>query len=224
MPTLVAGQACLRVTGPMVDILRLERVSLNFLQRLCGVATETRRWADDLAGTGVALLDTRKTIPGWRLLEKYAVRVGGGENHRGSLSDAFLLKDNHAEALRALGWGGTGDWVRRMRDHAPGLTVEVEVSTREEFLEALEAGADIVLLDNFSLEDIRWAVATRDSSGGSAPLLEASGGIVRSALAEIAATGIERISVGHLTHSARALDLGLDLVRVGEERAQPGDS
>lgn len=225
---LLAGKACARVRGRLVDILRLERVSLNFLQRLSGIATETRRWVDELAGTAVTLLDTRKTTPGWRLLEKYAVRVGGGANHRGSLSDAFLLKDNHAEALRSLVRGGIPAWVARMRSFAPGLVVEVEVASRAEVEEAIAAEADIVLLDNFSPEDLRWAVALRDRGrrrdrrGRRLPLLEASGGIRPSTLRDIAATGIDRISVGYLTHSARALDVGLDLVEVSTSRGSTG--
>lgn len=210
--SLVPGSPCLKVKGPAGVILRLERVSLNFIQRLSGIASETRRWVEAIAGTGAALLDTRKTTPAWRQLEKYAVRTGGGENHRKSLSEAILLKDNHLEALRWPGSKRLADIVAVLRKSAPETFLEVEVSTREEYLEALETTADCILLDNFALEDLRWAVETRAVQEGKPPLLEASGGLQLERVREVAETGVDRISVGALTHSARAVDIGLDLV------------
>jgi nicotinate-nucleotide pyrophosphorylase (carboxylating) len=203
------GAAFLRVEGPARDILRLERIALNFLQRLCGIATHTRRWVAALSGTPVRLLDTRKTTPGWRHLEKYAVRAGGAENHRRSLAGAILLKDNHEGILRALGRGSMADWVRALRKAAPGKFLEVEVSSRREFLEAVQTGVDAVLLDNFRTADLRWAVKERDRRGLRV-LLEASGGIRLQSVRRVAATGVDRISVGALTHSSVALDISLD--------------
>jgi len=210
---LEARRPCLEVIGPPAPVLRLERTALNFLGRLCGIATLTRRYADEIEGLPVLLLDTRKTTPGWRRLEKYAVRVGGGQNHRGSLSDGILLKDNHAGVLRAAGRGGFRHWVAALRQASPGVFLEVEVDGREELQLALEADVDAILLDNLSTADLRWAVEQKDAaSRGKTPLLEASGGLRLDRLREVAATGVDRISVGALTHSAPALDIGLDLV------------
>jgi len=209
-----AGRGFLRVHGPVRSILRLERISLNFLQRLCGIASSTRRWADAVSGTGVVLLDTRKTTPGWRRLEKYAVRAGGGTNHRSSLSEAILVKDNHEGVLRALGRDDVREWVRVLRAASPGAFLQLEVANRQEFLSALEAGVDSILLDNFTLVDLRWAVETRRALGPRGPSLEASGGIRLESVRQVATLGIDRISVGALTHSSVATDLGLDLVRV----------
>ena len=214
---LEAAVPFLYVVGPARTILRLERTALNFLQHLSGIATQTRRWVEAIAGTGARLFDTRKTTPGWRSLEKYAVRAGGGENHRKSLSDAILLKDNHVGILRSLGRGGLKDWVRVLRRSAPGAFLQVEVESREEFLSLLDLEVDSILLDNFPLADIRWAVETRDrkrlGSGGRGPVLEASGGMRLETVRLVAETGVERISAGALTHSSAALDMGLDLVR-----------
>jgi nicotinate-nucleotide pyrophosphorylase (carboxylating) len=217
---LEPGMPFLTVRGPAVDVLPLERIALNFLQRLSGIATLTRRFADEVAGTGATLLDTRKTAPGWRSLEKYAVRAGGGANHRKSLSEAFLLKDNHAAELKALGRGGIPEWIAAMRRTAPDRFLEVEVDGREEFRAALDAGADSILLDNFSTPEIRWAVEQRNARGRGKPLLEASGGMRLERVREVALAGVERISVGALTHSAGALDIGLDWIRAYRE----GDS
>ena len=230
--SVAAGARLLEVVGPPESVLSGERIALNFLQRLSGISTMTRRWVDRLAGTNATLLDTRKTTPGWRHLEKYAVRRGGATNHRPDLSSAFLLKDNHASILRAAGRGELSDWVVQMRAYAPDRFVEVEVDSRDEFLEALTSNVDAILLDNFSLDDLVWAVAKRDEASSrealpgealpgagesaragphaSGPLLEASGGVRFETVRSIAETGVDRISVGALTHSVRSLDIGLD--------------
>jgi nicotinate-nucleotide pyrophosphorylase (carboxylating) len=208
-----AGEAFLELRGPPAPILRLERTALNFLGRLCGIATLTRSFMDALAGLPTVLLDTRKTTPAWRNLEKYAVRTGGAKNHRGSLSDGILLKDNHAGVLREVGRGDVGEWVEALRRTSPGMFLEVEVDDRQEFLRALDTGVDAILLDNFSTADLRWAVASRNEAGSGHPLLEASGGMRLEGVREIAETGVDRISVGALTHSARVLDIGLDLIQ-----------
>ncbi len=209
-------EAFLTARGKAGEVLPLERIALNFLQRLSGIATLTRRFVDQVSGTGAVLLDTRKTTPGWRWLEKYAVRSGGGTNHRMSLSDAVLLKDNHLGVLRALGLGSIPEWIDTARRSAPGSFLEIEVEGREDFLVALGAGPDAILLDNFDIEGIRWAVGKRNERG-STPLLEASGGLQLERVWEVAQSGVDRISVGALTHSAPALDIGLDLVRAYRE-------
>jgi nicotinate-nucleotide pyrophosphorylase (carboxylating) len=218
---LLAGERLLEIEGAAAAILPLERIALNFLQRLSGIATETRKWFEALRGTGARLLDTRKTLPGWRRLEKYAVRAGGGGNHRSSLSDGILLKDNHRAALAGVpgqdrgktGAGGIRDWVAALRRASPGVFLQVEVDGREEYLEALEASPDSILLDNFALDDIAWAVETRNRRPPPGPSLEASGGIRLENVRQVALTGVDRISVGALTHSAPALDIGLDVLR-----------
>ncbi|MGQ9591142.1 MAG: carboxylating nicotinate-nucleotide diphosphorylase [Planctomycetota bacterium] len=219
---LESGSACLRVRGPAEEILRWERISLNFFQRLSGIATGVRRWVEALAGTSAELLDTRKTTPAWRRLEKYAVRVGGAKNHRGSLSDAFLVKDNHKQVLLALGEGKFEQGIVRLRERRPDVFLEVEVDSREEFQRALEAPLDAILLDNFSLSDLRWAVETRNRSGRRRPLLEASGGVRLETVRAIAETGVDRISAGSLTHSARAVDVGLDVLGVRRQGRNEG--
>ncbi len=195
------GDGVLRVRGAMRAILTGERTALNLLQRLCGTATLTRRYAEALAGTKTRLLDTRKTTPGMRALEKAAVRAGGGLNHRGSLFDGILVKDNHAAAA-----GGIGEAVRRARAGAhPLLKVEAEVSTPQQIEEALKAGADMLLLDNLGDDDLRRAV---QQVAGRVPL-EASGGMTLDRLPRVAATLVDYVSVGALTHSAPAVDLSL---------------
>ncbi|MBA4064357.1 MAG: nicotinate-nucleotide diphosphorylase (carboxylating) [Isosphaera sp.] len=195
------------VAGTLRAVLAAERTALNFLQRLSGVATLTRAFVDAAAGHRARLLDTRKTTPGWRLLEKYAVRCGGGSNHRVGLYDGVLIKDNHL--------AGLGGDVRRAVAAAraypgnAGLPVEVEVDTPEQLEHALAVRADIVLLDNMTPDQLRAAVARRDAVAPGV-LLEASGGVNLATVAGIAATGVDRISVGALTHSAPALDIGLD--------------
>ena len=190
------------ITGPAAAILSGERTALNFLQRLSGVATASRYASEIVAGTGARVIDTRKTTPGLRVLEKYAVRIGGASNHRAGLDDGLLIKENH---IRAAG-GITRAVQAAQRRAAPGLIVEVEVTTLAELDEALAAGATLVLLDNFSLQDMRAAVA--QTSGRAR--LEASGGITLDNLADVARTGVDFVSLGALTHSARALDFSLD--------------
>jgi len=193
-----------RVKGPTIALLKGERTALNFLQRLCGVATVTRRFVEAISGTKTRILDTRKTVPGLRLLDKYAVRTGGGTNHRASLSDMVLIKDNH---LRHV--GSVAEAVRRARAHIrPGVRVEVEAANLLQVREALAAGADMIMLDNMPLETMRQAVVL---AGGRVPL-EASGNMTLDRVRAVAETGVDFISVGALTHSARAVDISLDFL------------
>jgi nicotinate-nucleotide pyrophosphorylase (carboxylating) len=195
------GDGVLRVRGSMRAILTAERTALNLLQRLCGIATLTARYAQALSGSRTKLLDTRKTTPGMRELEKAAVRAGGGVNHRGALFDGMLVKDNHAAAA-----GGIGEAVRRAKRFAhPLLKVEAEVSTPLQIEEAIAAGADLLLLDNLGDEELRAAVV---QVKGRVPL-EASGGMTLERLPRVAATGVDYVSVGALTHSAPSVDLSL---------------
>jgi nicotinate-nucleotide pyrophosphorylase (carboxylating) len=201
-----AGQTLLRVAGPARALLGAERVALNFLQRLSGIATLTARFVEAVRGTGAQILDTRKTTPGWRRLEKYAVTCGGGRNHRLGLFDMVLIKDNHLAALRHESPNAIEAAVRRARAAYPLLKVEVEADTLEQVDQALAAGADLILLDNMDLAQLREAVG---KCAGRAPT-EASGGVGLDTVAAIAQTGVNFISVGALTHSARAVDIGLD--------------
>ncbi|MBV9168910.1 MAG: carboxylating nicotinate-nucleotide diphosphorylase [Chloroflexi bacterium] len=194
-----------RIEGPTAAILSGERTALNFLQRLSGVATASRKACELVQGTGAHIIDTRKTTPGMRVLEKYAVRVGGAQNHRAGLDDGFLIKENH---IRAAG-GITSAVHAAMRRAAPGQIVEVEVTTLDELDEALRAGAPLILLDNFSVEGLRRAV---DRTAGRARL-EASGGVTLDNLKAVAATGVDFISLGALTHSAGVLDFSLEVLR-----------
>ncbi|MCH8190590.1 MAG: carboxylating nicotinate-nucleotide diphosphorylase [Chloroflexi bacterium] len=195
------------VEGPLASLLAGERVALNFLQRLSGIATLTARYVRAVRGTGAEILDTRKTTPGLRRLEKYAVRMGGGRNHRMDLSDAVLIKDNHLAAIRAQGLT-IKDAVRRARSQAPpGITVEVEVTSVDESREAVDAGVDVVLLDNMGLDAMRRAVLAARGKART----EASGGITLSTVRAVAETGVDFISVGALTHSAKALDISLEI-------------
>lgn len=205
---VIAGRAVASVTAPTRLLLTAERTALNLLCHLSGVATLTRRWVDAISGTSAAVRDTRKTTPGLRALEKYAVRVGGGVNHRMALSDAALVKDNHVAAA-----GGIAAACAAVRGLAGSIPVEIEVDSLDELREALAAGADLVLLDNFTPDEMRAAVAVRNETGARC-LLEASGGLTLANAAEVAGTGVDYIAVGELTHSARVLDLGLDLVEV----------
>jgi nicotinate-nucleotide pyrophosphorylase (carboxylating) len=200
---LEADDQVARITGPLASILTAERTALNFLQRLSGIATVTRRYADALADyPEVRLLDTRKTTPGLRFLERAAVRAGGGHNHRDGLWDAILIKDNHVAAA-----GGVAAAISRAR--RARMPIEVEVDTLEQLREALDAGAEIVLLDNMSAELMRRAV---EMTAGRARL-EASGGMTLEGAVAAAKAGVDRISVGALTHSAPALDLSLEVTR-----------
>lgn len=196
------GTVILSVTGITHELLRAERPALNLLGHLSGIATATRMWVDAIEGTGARIRDTRKTTPGMRRLEKYAVRCGGGVNHRMSLSDAALVKDNHVVAA-----GGVAEAFDLVRTQFPGLDVEVEVDSLDQLDEVLAAGADLVLLDNFTPEQMREAV--RRTSGRAR--LEASGGLSLDVAAEVASTGVDYLAVGALTHSAPVLDIGADL-------------
>jgi nicotinate-nucleotide pyrophosphorylase (carboxylating) len=201
---VVPGDAVLRVSGDAVMVLGAERTMLNFVTHLSGIASATREWADALAGTGAVVRDTRKTLPGLRSLEKYAVRCGGGENHRMGLGDAALVKDNHVAAA-----GGVAAAVRAVRAAArPGLVIEVECDSVAQVREALEAGARFILLDNMRVPTLREAVAVARAYDG--VRLEASGRLRLANAREVASTGVDYLAVGALTHSSRALDLGLD--------------
>jgi len=195
-PTAVA-----LVTGPERAILTGERVALNFLGRLSGIATLTKRYVDTVAGTGAAILDTRKTTPGLRALEKHAVACGGGQNHRFGLDDAVLVKDNHLRAAGSI--AKAVESVRATTD----LPIEVECDTLEQVSEALDSGVDAILLDNMSPDELRAAVAL----AGGRVRLEASGGITLDTVRAVAETGVDEISVGALTHSARSLDVSMEL-------------
>jgi len=209
-----------KVRGNVASILKAERVALNFLQRLSGIASETNRYVEAVKGLPVRIMDTRKTTPGLRLLEKYAVSVGGGENHRMNLGDGILIKDNHLAALRSRGLS-LKEGMDKARQNAllslrgaPSRSnlearqtqIEVEVKTLQEAEEAAEAGADIIMLDNMSLEEMRQAVRLIHGRA----LIEASGGVTLDRVRAIAETGVDYISVGAITHSVKALDISLD--------------
>ncbi len=198
------GDVLARIEGPVASILKGERVALNFLQRLSGIATKTRAAVEMVAGTKAVIIDTRKTTPGLRVLEKYAVRMGGGRNHRFNLSDLVLIKDNHIRAA-----GSISEAVARIRRHA-GFPhkIEVEASTLKQVKEALACGVEVIMLDNMTTAEMCAAV---NLVAGRA-LLEASGGINAERLHEVAATGVDLISMGTLTHGSRALDLALNLL------------
>jgi nicotinate-nucleotide pyrophosphorylase (carboxylating) len=200
---VTTGTTVLFISGRARGLLAAERTALNFLQRLSGVASLTARYVDAVRGTRARVVDTRKTTPGWRRLEKYAVRCGGGANHRETLADAVLVKDNHLSALD----GDVAVAVRRAREQThPGTFVQIECDHLEQVRAAVEAGADAVLLDNMSLDMMRDAVAL----AAGRVLTEASGGVRLETVRAIAETGVDRISVGALTHSAPAMDLSLD--------------
>ncbi len=205
---MTPGTIVAMITGSARGILRGERVALNLSQRLSGIATLTRQHVDAVAGTGVRLVDTRKTTPGLRMLEKAAVRAGGGHNHRYSLSDAVMLKDNHLAVLRAQGLDLT-EAIRTVRARIPHtMHLEVEVDGLDQLPAVIAAEPDTIMLDNFTLDDLRAGVAL---IAGRA-VVEASGGVRLETVRAIAETGVDVISVGALTHSAPALDLGLDIV------------
>ena len=195
------GDVVLTATGPVRRLLTVERTMLNLLCHLSGIATLTARWVDAVAGTGAQIRDTRKTTPGLRSLEKYAVRCGGGVNHRMGLWDAALVKDNHVAAA-----GGVAAAFAAVRNTFPGVTVEVECDTVSQVSEAIAAGADLILLDNMSLADLRTCVRLAPHT-----LLEASGGLTLDTAHDVALTGVNYLSIGALTHSAPILDLGMDL-------------
>lgn len=201
-----AGQTLLTISGSSQALLSAERVALNFVQQLSGVASLTRKFVDEVAGTRARILDTRKTTPGLRLAQKYAVTCGGGVNHRIGLWDRVLIKDNHLVAVREAKPNAIAAAVARARAKFPKLKVEVEADTLEQVAQAVAAGADIILLDNMSNDSLREAVKIV----GLKAKTEASGGVNLQTVCGIAATGVDYISVGALTHSARAVDIGLD--------------
>jgi nicotinate-nucleotide pyrophosphorylase (carboxylating) len=201
------GDIVAKIEGNIVSILKAERVALNFLQRLSGIASETARYVHAIKGLPVQITDTRKTTPGLRTLEKYAVRVGGGKNHRMHLGDGVLIKDNHLAALRGQGLSIKEIVAKARQKAAPKLKIEIEVRTPEEASEAAEAGVDIIMLDNMNLEDMCQAVQLIKGHA----LVEASGGITLDSIRAVAETGVDLISIGALTHSAKALDISLEL-------------
>ena len=205
---LIAGEPALVIAAHTASILTAERTALNLLTHLSGIATATRAWVDAVAGTGARIRDTRKTLPGLRALEKYAVRCGGGVNHRMSLGDAALIKDNHIAAA-----GSVRAAIDAVRAADATISLEVEVDTLDQFDEAVDAGAELILLDNFSTSQTQEAVL-RARSAPRRVLLEASGGLTLERAFEVASTGVDYLAVGALTHSAPALDLGLDLVSI----------
>ncbi len=213
---VAAGGVLLRVRGPARALLAAERVALNFVQRLSGIATLTARYVDRVQGTKAVILDTRKTTPGWRTLEKYAVRCGGGRNHRLGLNDQVLIKDNHLAALRGAKPNPIAAAVRRARRFRPALKVEVEADTLAQVRQALAAGADQVLLDNMTPGQLRQAVAL---AAGKAKL-EASGRVNLESVRAVAESGVDFISVGALTHSAPAVDIALDFELEGRTARQ----
>jgi nicotinate-nucleotide pyrophosphorylase (carboxylating) len=205
--TLKKGDTVLEISGSAASILTGERCALNFIQQLSGVATETRRYVDAIAGTKTKILDTRKTAPGLRALQKYAVRCGGGTNHRFGLYDRFLIKDNH---LALMGTGKTlGDAIKSARALDPDAILEVEVDRLDQIAEIVQHGVDVILLDNMSLDEMRACVKL---IAGRAQT-EASGNMSLDRVAEVAATGVDFISVGALTHSVRAIDFSLEMLR-----------
>ena len=200
------GDAVISLSGSARSILTAERTALNFLQRLSGIATQTRRYVDAVAGTRTQILDTRKTTPGWRWLEKQAVRAGGGTNHRAGLFDMVMVKDNHLSVAGDLTEIEAG--IHRAHALMPGIKIEIEADTVEQVRQFLTLrGVDIIMLDNMALDDMRTCVALAHGTGVK---LEASGGVTLERLPEIAATGVDFISSGALTHSVKALDLSLD--------------
>ncbi len=203
------GDRVATIEGALASILRAERVALNYLTHLSGVATATAAVVRALEGSGCRLRDTRKTTPGLRTLEKYAVRVGGGANHRPNLAEGVLIKDNHLTALAARGLG-IADAVRLAREANPGMRIEIEVTTVDEARRALDAAADELLLDNMPPQQMREIVALA-AAHDPRPLLEASGGITLENARAVAETGVDFISIGAITHSAKALDMSLDV-------------
>lgn len=200
---VVAGTVVLTLNGPTRAVLTAERSALNLICRLSGIATLTRRWVDAVRGTPAVIRDTRKTTPGLRSLEKYAVRCGGGQNHRLGLSDQALIKDNHVIAA-----GGVANAIATVRSRFPSVVCEVECDTLAQVKEAVDAGAALVLLDNMPVGEIRTAVQIARAAGART---EASGGLTLDNARDVAETGVDYLSVGALTHSAPALDIGLDL-------------
>lgn len=204
---VTTGQVLLSAVGPTRDLLTAERTALNLLTHLSGIATATAAWVDLLGPDGPKVRDTRKTLPGLRGLQKYAVRCGGGVNHRMSLSDAALIKDNHVVAA-----GGVTQAFNAVRERFPGIPLEIEVDSLEQLSDVLDAGADLMLLDNFTPDQMREAVAlTRGRAK-----LEASGGLTLENAADVATTGVDYVAVGALTHSVKVMDIGADLQEIDD--------
>lgn len=202
------GEVVIELDGPLSGILQGERTALNFLQHLSGIATATKRAVDQVSGLPTCIVDTRKTLPGWRSLQKYAVRVGGGQNHRFGLYDAVMLKDNHLTAV-----GGLTEAVKRVRTTIGHMIkIEVECETMEQVEEAVACGVDVIMLDNMKIDEMQAAVQYIDGRA----IVEASGGIQEDQLRQVAETGVDLISIGALTHSVRAMDFSLD---IGEIKA-----
>ena len=210
-----AGATLLEISGPARAILSAERVALNFVQRLSGIATLTAQFVEAIRGTNTKILDTRKTTPGWRRFEKYAVACGGGKNHRIGLFDMILIKDNHLAALKNEKPNAIEAAIQRAQKKFPKLKIEVEADTLEQAAQATAAGADIILLDNMNLRQLRSAVKIVNGRAQT----EASGGVTMKIVRAIASTGVDFISVGALTHSARAVDIGLDFVQPDQPQA-----
>ena len=201
--SVAAGKVLLQLSGPVRDLLKGERVALNLVQRLCGIATLTRKYVEQVAGLNVQVVDTRKTTPGLRMLEKYAVRVGGGKNHRFNLADGVLIKDNHIAAC-----GSITEAVAKVRENVPHtIRVEVETDTLDQVQECLGCNVDIIMLDNMTLDQMKEAVKLINGK----TLVEASGGVNLDTVRHIAETGVDIISVGRLTHSAPACDISMEL-------------
>lgn len=221
---VAAGTVLARVEGPAITVLSAERTALNLLQRLTGIATVTRAWVDALEGTATRLLDTRKTTPGLRVFEKYAVRCGGGTNHRMGLSDAFLVKDNHADGCGSL-WDATlrATDFRAMNRSLKRCLIEAETRTRDEVHQALEAGAERILLDNMTVAEMKKSVADValwNEATGSKVTTEASGGMTLEKARKAARAGVDFVSVGSLTHSVRSVDLALDVKVAAARRSR----
>jgi len=205
---ILAGQELCKIKGNARSLLTAERSALNFLQTLSAVATQTRSYVDEVLGTGALIVDTRKTLPGLRLAQKYAVRCGGGLNHRLGLYDGILIKENHIMSA-----GGIESALKTAELIAPkGLIIQIEVETRDELFKALNAGARMILLDNFSLEDLSYAVALTADLTNKEALLEASGGITLKNVKKIAETGVDRISIGSITKHVRAIDFSMNFI------------
>jgi len=197
------GEVLLRLRGPARDLLRGERVALNLVQRLCGIATLTRKYVEQVSGLDVQITDTRKTTPGLRMLEKYAVRVGGGRNHRFNLADGVLIKDNHIAAC-----GSITEAVAKVRENIPHtIRIEVETDNLGQVQECLDCNVDVIMLDNMTLDELREAVRLINGKA----LVEASGGVNLDTVRDIAETGVDLISVGRLTHSAPACDISMEI-------------
>ena len=212
------GQILAVISGPAQALLTGERLALNFVQRLSGIATLTHTFVEAVADSQAKIFDTRKTTPGLRLLEKYAVRVGGGSNHRMGLYDQVLIKDNHLKCLaKRSDLDSLAALVARLRQHLPEMLIEVEVENFDQLDQAVAAGVDVVLLDNMSPRQLTQAVV-RARSRSNPPLLECSGGVSLENVAELAATGVDRISIGRLTHSAPAVDIAADFVDINESQ------